>query len=251
MVKLYEWSIKKHCKGKYLAWGNCLGHHNLMDGTYIHTSPIMEMKLDNESLHLFTKSGTHYECKIKDILLDELECTKQSLMEMNMDVAFLNGAVELVEDRRKKKEDEVSGLLSDNELYLEFLGMTVQYAFFKKDGVLMQLDCGCHVGMFQDSYLIKQYGLVDVRYFDRLSGIEFYHFSDGLKAIQLRHIGGEFFSVGGLVNELQIKPNDDSIRVIPASEFNSEGLLSPDCVTGKSALSDFINRLAEEEMEDL
>lgn len=130
--------------------------------------------------------------------------------------------------------------------------LTVQYAFFKKDGVLIPLECQCHVGMFQDSYLIRQYGLVDVRYFDYPSGISFYHFSDGLKAIQMRRIGTESFSVDGLANELEIKPNDDSIRIIPASEFANEGLFSPDCVTGKSAFSDFLDRMAEDgEEEDI
>ena len=132
MVKLYEWSIRKYCEGKWLAWGNSLGHNRLGDGTYIHTSSIMELELDQnkEELHLFTKSASHYVCAIKDIQLDELECTKQSLLEMGMDVAFLDAAEELVEVRRKKKEDEVSVLLADDELYLEFLGVTVQYAYF-------------------------------------------------------------------------------------------------------------------------
>lgn len=237
MVRLYEWSIKKYSEGEYLAWGSCLGHERLSDGTYIHTSTIRKMELEGEGLNLFTKSGTHYICKTEDILPVELEVTKKSLMEMGMDSSFLDDAVELVERRRKKKEDEVSGLLAENELYLEFVGTMVRCAFFRKGGVLIPLECRCHVGMFQDSYLICKYGVVDVRYFDYPFRIEFYHISDGVGSIRIRHVGDEPFSVGGVVGELDIKPNDDSIRAIPASEFVSEGLFSPDCVNGKSLLS--------------
>lgn len=247
MVQLFEWSLEKYGEREYAAWGTCIGHERLPDGTFIHTSVVRRIESDSEGLHFFTQSGTHYICKAEDVLLEKLEGTKKSLLQMEADVSVLDNAVSRIDIRKTEKEREVLELLSENELYIEFLGDAVRYAFFKKDGSLISLECNCHVGMFHDSYLLRQYGIVDVRFFDNIFGIQFYHVSDGLRNMYVRHIGNDPFDISGLVKDMVFEPNDVSVKVIPVSMFKGGGLCSPDCVNGKSDLWDFVDEQEEDE----
>lgn len=230
MVNLSRWRYDGH-----MLWGMCQGHEKLADGTYIHTSPVTKIELCDEGLDVFTHSGTHYRCKTEEISLDFLKETKMCLEKKEVNTAFLDNAAELVKKIEEEKFAEVKKLLKENDLYLEFLGVNLNHAYFKKNGVLIPLTVACHVGMFQDSYLIREPGVVDVRYFDQMFGVDFYHVSDHINNFHFKHVGEYPFSVSGIGDGLKFEKDDTEIKTIKPVNCK-EGLISPDCVNGKSAL---------------
>lgn len=230
MVILSNWRFDGDC-----LWGICQGHDKLADGTYIHTSQVVEFEPHEEYLDAHTYSGTHYRMQANEVFLDFLDETKEYLELANVNTSFLADAIEKVELLNKQKEADVEKILEENDLYLEFVGMYMKYGYFKKDGILHKLDCLCHVGMFQDSYLIRMPGVVDVRYFDKWCGIDFYHVSDGINNIHFKHVGEMPFGISGIGEGLHFTKEDTEIKTIKP-ENCKEGLFSPDCVNGKSML---------------
>jgi len=233
MVSVFEWKIERN-----QLWGICMGHADVSDGTYIQTSPIAKIEVCEEGLNVYTHSGTHYYCKGKDIDLENLEKTKSSLVKKRIDTSFLDKVEESAKKYKEAYLKEVSGILEDEDLYLELIGITVKKAYFKHQGELIPLDCICHVGTFKDSFLIRGGGLVDVRYYDEWNGIEFYHVSDGIHYIYIKYRGTSSFRVTGVGDGLMFEANDAEVKKIKA-EHCKEGLVTPDGVTGKSLLSNF------------
>ena len=83
--------------------------------------------------------------------------------------------------------------------------------------------------------MFRKLDIVDVRYWDYVDSIRFYHVSDGVKRICIKCHNTEGFSLFGIREEIKIKPGDTTIKYIK-TENCYEGLISPDCVNGKSAL---------------
>ena len=209
MVLLLNWNVDE-----VMMYGNCIGHEKLADGMHIHTSPYVKIEVCEEGLSVVTFSGTHYLCRVKDINLNALEQTKEALAASGVDISFLDNVSEVVEKAKKEKAEEVSKLIGDNDLYLEFAGIAVVNAFFKSEGVLIPLEPFCHVGTFQDSYLIRKAGIVDVRYFDKVAGVDFYHVSDGINNIYFRHVGDSQFCVTGIGDGFTIKKGDTEVKIV-------------------------------------
>lgn len=242
MINLYDWWYDG-----VTLWGICQGHNRLSDGTYIHTSTVEKFELCEDGLVAYTYSGNCYHCKTEDIRLDILGNIKVCLEVMNIDVSFLDDAEKLVEESKSKKIVEVEKLLEENDMYIEFLGINVKYAYFKKDGVLIPLKCDCHVGTFQDSYLIREPGVVDVRYFDRMFGVDFYHVSDGINNIHFKYVGDLPLSITGIGDGLKFEKDDTEVKTIKPEDCK-EGLISPDCVNGKSMINPLDLNIEESEV---
>ena len=247
-----------------MLFGVCQGHNKLADGTYIHTSPVVKMELCEEGIDAHTYSGTHYKLQTQEVALEFLEETKHFLKLEEIDTSFLDDVAEQIETVQKQKEQEVDKLLEENDLYLEFVGTHMKYGYFKKDGELIALHCYCHVGMFDDSYLIRNMGVVDVRYFKKENGISFYHVSDGIHNIHFKYVGKVPFTIRGIGEALEFTQDDAEIKTIQPLNCN-EGLFSPDCVNGKSFFSssddedvdsmptmeEWYNSLSDEERKEL
>lgn len=172
MVRLYNWNLSKN-----MLWGVCLGHQRLEDGLFIHTSRILDIKKEDDALNVYTHSGTHYYCRWEDINLEELENTKDGMQNFEIDSVFLDNVEDLVKAKNEKYEAELIEKLEENDFFMELIGYTTRKAYFKKGGKLFFLPALCHSGMFQDSYLFREYGVVDVRYWDYTNAIRFYHVS--------------------------------------------------------------------------
>ena len=260
MVYLSNWKYNG-----IMLFGICQGHEKLADGTYIHTSPVMKVELCEQGLDVHTYSGTHYRLQANEVALEYLEETKKHLTLQKIDTSFLDGVSEQIERVQGQKEQEVEKLLEENDLYLEFVGTHMKYGYFKKNGVVITLHCGCHVGMFEDSYLIRNAGVVDVRYFKKDNGIDFYHVSDGIHNIYFKYTGKVPFSISGIGETLEFTQDDSEMKTIKPKNC-AEGLFSPDCVNGKCALfnpnenenvdtmptmEEWYNSLSDEEKKEL
>ena len=101
-------------------------------------------------------------------------------------------------------------------------------------------DCGIvkpyiHVGMFQDSVLYMKYRqdeedtALDFRYFPKGTLMETYSWSDNIKQAVIKNMKG--YSI--FFNEQEVLPGETKIFT---PEGHVQGLISPDCYNGKSAL---------------
>ncbi len=231
MVQIYNWHLFDD-----MLWGVCLGHDKLPDGLFIHTSRLMGVKTENNTLHVYTHSGTHYICNLEDINLEELENSKVELQKFKIDMSFFDNVETIVKIANEKYEAELMKKLKNNDFFIELIGYTSRKTYFKKDGELIYLPTGYHCGMFQDSYLFRKFDVVDVRYMDHTDAIQFYHVSDGVERVCIKCNSTNTFTITGVGKEIQIEPEDMEIKYL-TTENCLEGLFSPDCVNGKSALS--------------
>jgi hypothetical protein len=190
--------------------------------------------MENKSLKVTTKSGSHYILFFKDadIRQDNLEKTKESLKLMSMPADFLEDVKVAVRADRKLLLQNADRLLDDGDLYLEFANQTVIKAYFKSRGSIFVPKIDVHYGMFQDSVLIRYRNRVDYRFFPKgFNYIETYHVSDGLKRFVIANVGTEPI----IFDNAELR--GEGMNYIPVIKENyREGLLSPDCVTGKSIL---------------
>ena len=74
MVYLSNWKYNG-----IMLFGICQGHEKLVDGTYIHTSPVMKVELCEQGLDVHTYSGTHYRLQANEVAIEFLEETKNYL----------------------------------------------------------------------------------------------------------------------------------------------------------------------------
>lgn len=73
--------------------------------------------------------------------------------------------------------ERVDSLLKSYELFAQIAGYNALTAFYKdENNTIEEVTIDCHVGMFQDSILIRNWEKVDFRFFPReFHRIEPYH----------------------------------------------------------------------------
>lgn len=236
MIKLNGWFINKRKEGQhYHAHGISTGHPKLCDGMDITTSAIESLRFDSDSnrIIMMTHSQNEYELLLSQVSLGDIEETNTALESFGLSALDIDKCRRLKEESGKQLLDKVKSVLKNSELYLQISGVLVQKAFFRNSkGEIREVGVSPHIGTFVDSYLVTdwKYGEVDFRYFDKLSGIEPYHWSDGLEALQIDNIGSEditFLSGDNIVCK------SGEVTRIDKSQMGREGLFSPDAVNGK------------------
>lgn len=236
MIKLVNWYLRQY-NDSHLAWGYVFNHPRLSDGTHIHTSRIKDLEMNEagDRLVMHTDSDNEYELSLVNIGIDAFEETQDSLKAFNIPTFSLEKCQKLQQIKEDAKIAKVSEILKPNELYLLQYGVLTREAYFKSaDGKVTKIDVSLHSGTFQDSYLVTDFqgGKVDFRYFDKLYGIEPYHWSDNLEAIKIENLGKidiRFYA------DTEILCKTGEITTIESRQFSGEGLISPDAVNGKSA----------------
>ena len=175
-ARLFHWYIEEFKKDDdvyAVAWGNVQGHYRLADTTFIHTSVIKSVTVDEESEQVIIQTlNTEYLCPLNVCCYEKGDTSK---------------FVENFETYREKfsnvmpKEYEVSSesvllVFSDHERYY------FETAFCKHKDECVKMSGGAHIGTFQDSFLIRHYaekweGSIDIRYFPHEGNLEFYMMS--------------------------------------------------------------------------
>lgn len=240
-IRLLKWALEPYGKdGQVRAAGNCFGHQKFCDGTFVHTSIVMESWIGDggDVLCLRTESGSQYGLLLEDMDVNRavVRQTKECAGGLHLPDGFLDRAKAMVEGKEARTLAYADAQTEDGDLFLQVSGGGVLRAYFKKDGKACPLAVDCHVGMFQDSVLVRKYGLADYRYFPYPCRLETYHASSGIKRLVIENVGKETVEVDckrylpGVVE-----------RTAMTRESYQEGLLSPDCVDGKCMLSDLFN----------
>lgn len=235
MADLLNWSLTKGYEGKALS-GLVIGHPKLKDGTVIHTSDIQTVTLvDTDTLKAITHSGTEYKLLVSeiDIASHAYDFTVRALMDFGIKESLFGDVQQLKELKEAKQIGRVVGLVNDGELLLSMTNESVVNAFYKQAGKVEMCTYYIHIGSYQDSVIVQSSGRVDFRYFPMAGACEVYHWSDELK-VKIENIGSTdiVFKAGDknfIIKQGEVKELSE--------EAAAEGLISPDCVNGKSMLS--------------
>lgn len=241
MYKLTNWYFMKYAEG-VIAEGVVEGHRRLEDGTFIHTSLIEMVLVKEDRLLMETYSGSHYELLFEEIDPKMRERSLEALLQVKspdkakITEELFDLCVKLWEEKEARQQKKLEEILQPGELYMFTSGVHVQSAYFKKqDGTVIPVGCGVHVGTFQDSVLLRALGEVDFRFFpmEWNTVMEPYHWSDGLDAVIIENVGNPFQFVG---TDRRITCERGTTNRIERKEYRGEGLMSPDCVNGKSIM---------------
>lgn len=233
MIRLTHWYLKELDEAFSSAWGIVSGHDRLLDGTFIHTSWLRKVELDEseKQLRLLTYSGNHYYLDWSEINENHIEDTRKVLGQFGVLTDFLKFRKELKEQFEKELMSEINSILKKRELlWIPALNR----AFFKNsEDIVEEAFILIHGGMFQDSVLIRNRE-VDFRYFPMSSTkivVEPYHWSNGLEAVLIDNRGEKEIEFVGSKRRIICKAGE--ITRIESKEYSGEGLLSPDTVDGK------------------
>lgn len=234
MATLMEWSFIKG--NHYHLRGIVSGHPKLAEGMDITTSPVKMMERQDNNLIARTESGTLYYLKLSDMNMEDyvIKDTKTALKSFGFDESIISEAEMLIKQRDTKWLKAADRIIGNNELLLIMYGTSTMKAYFKSNNKVELCNVGVHLGMFQDSVLIRLFDKVDFRYFPNIP-CEVYHWSDGLIDVKIKNAGTEDIVFGKLHKRLCIKK--DEIKSLDKNIFANEGLFSPDCVNGKSILN--------------
>ena len=178
-VDVHEWS-EEECK---LAHGIVSGHPRLMDADFIHTSQIEKIYIDKDSAEVvITTKNSEYHCPLEYCRWDKQDEHPDAMPEY-----------EWIKENYKNKinyptieEDKVLLVISNfDEYYFHSL-------YYKPCAAVEMLSFkgSPHIGMFQDSYLIRSEGsAIDFRYFPHFENIEFYCENTDGKPFYIENIG--------------------------------------------------------------
>lgn len=196
MPTLFQWNLTvRH--GVPLGVGIVSGHPKLVEGTDIHTSPILRAAIKEDSLQLKTASGSIYHllmkewgfCPEKDeLLIPEL---------LNLPADFWVRCARTREEALRIKKSDLQSLIEPGTLFLRVVGTHILSALWAgTDSKIRDISIGLHLGMFQDSYLVRgayeegsKLHSVDLRLFPMWNRLEPYHISQEIKLLLVDNEG--------------------------------------------------------------
>ena len=226
---------------KVFAWGEVFENPKFASGAFIHTNFFEYVKVDDENKQLVfhTKSGSDYIAAYEDIQVDIntdvnvdiMKNLKASWGYLNISPAILDEALALANKKIEFIKETLNKDLENGDLYIEIQGGRLANLHFKYKDIVHKLDCGVHVGMFNDSYLYTIPGIVDFRHYEYgFNTVTTYSISDSIKRLVVDNQGEEMFRIDGIEY-----PSGKTITCV-TEENHVEGLFSPDMFNGKSAL---------------
>ncbi len=190
---LYNWYFTPVSHSAVVAQGIVIGSPKFDDGDEIHTSEIKGLSLVAGALLATTASGRNYTLLPETIQqacpadYDKWQYITQNCLE-----SFAIDADSFLANCRQKQQaaDEKAGqLLAAGGLLLAVAGSTVIRAYFKGEtGQLRKPLLYTHLGMFQDSMLLKE-GDLDFSYFPEDNRLTPYHLSANIKNLHIYNLG--------------------------------------------------------------
>lgn len=235
-IILKAWYLEQRGYATLLR-GIVSGHPKLEDGAFIHTSPVKQavIEADHKCLKAVTASGSNYTVAFEDIDFrpDFIERTEECLQTLNISTTFIDEAVILSRQKEEAFQELLDRELSNGDLYLEVGESSLVKVYFKYHDEILRLHGRCHVGMFADSYLYTETGVVDFRHYEfGWRSFTTYHMSDTIQRLVINNVSGDVMRI-----DEKEYPVGKTITCVTRKN-HEEGLLSPDMVNGKSLFSD-------------
>ena len=212
MPKLYEWHISN--LGEYTVLnGVVTGHISIMDGTFIHTSPIEKIEVCEDIIKVQTMN-TLYECikaEMNVALCKDFINRKFPIIDGYADFrAFVNNAkyLEETEVTPVVATDSVLMIIGNNRRFY-YGGIWVNI----NDCTKKLTDVSPHIGMFQDSILCFMHDFfgydIDIRYFPyQFCNLEFYSTETSDLPLYIENCGNEPIRVDYKGSVFEIQPSE-------------------------------------------
>ena len=250
MFRLTNWYIAKatdYNDGSiyYYAKGRAYDNPKFREGRHIHSSVIQNIKVEDKSFVICTMNS-EYKVLFKDYKLSH----KADLMNLKVFhlERYYKEIISLARKESSREYCEMFKLVEPKQFYLIVSGVSPKTSYFKDDnGKLYRINPSIHDGMFQDSILYNENGIVDVRYFPHFSSIEFYHISNSVKSIIIKNTGHDITYSEPFNQEEKLLRQDEELYLVEDDFREIEGLISPDCVDGKSMI---LNLFKSKESDD-
>lgn len=192
MLTLFQWDLVLRQEIP-VGVGIISGHRKLEEGIDVHTSPALHAARMKNDLQLETASGNVYHLQMKEWSprVGIKEPLNPALLGLPSD--FWTQCARAREEACKAEEAELRTIMEPNTLFMRIVGTHILSAsWVGADSRIQNVPIGIHLGMFQDSYLIRgTYGKseIDFRLFPVQNRLEPYHISQGIKLLQIRNEG--------------------------------------------------------------
>lgn len=196
MPTLFQWDLLlRH--GVPVGVGIISGHRKLEEGIDIHTSPVLHAARIKNDLQLETASGSVYLLRMGEWSprVGNTEPLRPELLGLPED--FWERCAQAREEASRSENAELRPIMEPGTLFMRIVGAHVLSALWAgPDAQIRDAPIGIHLGMFQNSYLIRgEYEEsaashhLDFRLFPMGNRLEPYHISRGLKLLQIRNEG--------------------------------------------------------------
>ncbi|MCI8661052.1 MAG: hypothetical protein HFG54_12560 [Lachnospiraceae bacterium] len=202
MYELKKWQLS--CRGeKVVGKGRCYGNPKFCEGCFIHTSAVVEAKLseDRDRIFLTTRSGNQYVLFLGEMDEGAKEITWEGAKVLGLSLDR-ERCLSLLQQAQQERREYLEGILKPCEMYVKLNGalMTAEAYYRTEQGELLELEAGCHVGMFTDSVLVGGFGWnqkkcsCEWRYMICGSGISCYFWDGELDAVRIFNEGQDFIA---------------------------------------------------------
>lgn len=196
MPALFQWDLVMR-QGVPMALGIVSGHRKLMEGTYVHTSPIFQVERVENELQVETASGNRYHLPMKEWRPRIQEAGTLSPEQLGLPADFWTQCARAREEASRAEKADLQPLIKPGTLFMRIVGTSILSALWAgMDARIRDASVGGHLGMFQDSYLIRaacgeaeEADNVDLRFFPMENRLEPYCISEGIKSLQIRNEG--------------------------------------------------------------
>lgn len=182
VTRLYCWHIEEHKddtgETKLKLHGSVTGHRKFRDSTRIHTSRLLEYRIDWENAELYARTrSSEYHCFLEHWDYDRQEktqCYGKQGEKLREYLPEYDKIKSLFYDRYPDPEIEPGKVLLVLANYEEYYFHSLYYVW--KEGEKRSQYTGFpHVGTYQDSYLIDTEDYrINLRYFPHEGNVEFY-----------------------------------------------------------------------------
>lgn len=203
MPKLFQWDLVMR-RGTPIGVGIVSGHRKLMEGTDIHTSPISHVERLGNELQMETASGNIYHLPMKERSPRILEAEAIGPEQLGLPADFWAQCAWAREEAAQAENADLQPLIKPGTLFMRIVGTSILSALWAgMDARIRDASIGIHLGMFQDSYLIRgargeaeEADNADLRVFPMRNRLEPYHISEGIKSLLVRNEGCTDVAVG-------------------------------------------------------
>ncbi|MCH5267744.1 MAG: hypothetical protein J1E62_05305 [Lachnospiraceae bacterium] len=276
IVNMSIWRVSKRERGYKLS-GIADHHPKLGRNVYVAGTSTLKKYSFEEDVLTYETRNTIYKCPLKymetelgfgeimhydenqvkkyeesDSMLDKIMAASVRILTGNeSDSDFAKYILKLAEagkaelEAAKKADDERLINIAknyENCVYLEVsnidCGDKLAYHLGDECGVVEPI---LHSGMFQDSVLYMEFGVLDFRYFPMAGfSMETYSWSDNIMQVVIKNVEEDTI----YFNHEEVAPGETKVFT---PQGHREGLFSPDCYNGKSVFSGAVWEIPEDD----
>ena len=204
-LQLHYWymnEFEEEGKKYKILFGIVSGHSKIKDGTFIHTSVVNEVTIDEEKEELVaTTQNNVYHCQLKYCEFGEQDEYKKLIPNYEI---IKNKYMDKI-DHPEIEAGKVLLVVSNFDNYY-FHSL---YCVVREGEKPINYSAYPHVGTFQDSFLINSKDFkIDLRYFPHFQNLEFYNQNTDEMPLYIENIGDVVLYFKTSIGTLMVEPGE-------------------------------------------